>query len=80
VLWLVLRKGLQFAAFGIGAGLVCSLVLVRSVVSLIHGVSPFDPLTFAAVSLLLVAVTVAATLHPARSAMRVDPMVSLRHE
>jgi predicted permease len=80
VLWQVLREGLQLALFGIGVGLVCSWALVRTAVSLIHGVSPFDPFTFAAVSLLLVAVTLAATLHPVRSAMRVAPMVSLRHE
>jgi ABC-type lipoprotein release transport system permease subunit len=76
----VIWQGLQLAACGITVGLICSLALVRTVVSLVHGVSPFDPITFAAVPLLLVAVTVAATLHPARSAMRVDPVDSLRQE
>ena len=80
VLRQVIWQGLQLAAGGIMVGLICSLALVRTVVSLVYGVSPFDPITFAGVPLLLVAVTVAATLHPARSAMRVDPVVSLRQE
>lgn len=80
VLRQVLREGLQLAIGGIGLGLVCSLALVRTVVSLIYGINPFDPFTFGAVSFLLMVVTLAAVLLPARSAMRVDPVVSLRHE
>jgi len=80
VLRLVLRQTLVTTAAGIAIGLAASLALVHLMASLVYGVSPVDPLTFAAVAGLLAAVAFAATYVPARRATRVDPMVSLRSE
>ena len=63
-------------ALGIGG----ALALGRFLRSLLFEVRPTDPLTFAAVAILLALVALAAAYVPARRAMRVDPMVALRHE
>ncbi|HLL85233.1 MAG TPA: FtsX-like permease family protein, partial [Longimicrobium sp.] len=80
VLRLVLAQGVVLAAVGIGVGLVAALAATRIVGHLLYGVSATDPLTFAAVSLILAATTLVATYLPARRAARVDPMVALRSE
>jgi putative ABC transport system permease protein len=80
VLRLVLRRTLIMTAAGIAIGLAGSLALVHLMASLVYGVSPVDPPTFAAVVGLLGAVALAATYIPARRAIRVNPMVSLRSE
>lgn len=67
-------------AGGIAIGLAASLALAHLMASLVYGVSPVDPLTFAAVAGLLVLVAAAAAIIPARRAARVDPMVALRSE
>src|SRR5579859_4515862 len=77
---LVLSQGLQVTAIGIVLGVVGALGLTRFLRSLLYEVQPTDPATFAAVLLLLVSVSIAASYLPARRAMRVDPIVALRHE
>jgi putative ABC transport system permease protein len=80
VLRLVVRQGMVLAVAGAAVGIAGALVLSRLMTSLLYGVAPTDPITFAAVSALLVVVALAASYIPARRAMRVEPMVALRHE
>jgi putative ABC transport system permease protein len=80
MLALVLGRGAGLALAGIFAGTLGALALTRFLSSLLFGVAPKDPLTFAGVALLLFAVALAACYVPARRAMRVDPMVALRYE
>ncbi|NDQ55959.1 MAG: ABC transporter permease [Acidipila sp.] len=80
VLRLVLGEGLKLATTGLALGLVGSLALTRLIASQLHGVRAADPATFIGVALLLAATALAACYVPARRAMRVDPMVALRHE
>jgi ABC-type antimicrobial peptide transport system permease subunit len=77
---LVLRQGLALPLAGTAAGLVGALLLTRVMRHLLFQVDASDPVTFAAVAALLMAVTVAACWFPARRAMRVDPLVALRDE
>lgn len=80
VLRMILRKGLIIIAFGIILGELASLGLTRLIQSQIWGVSSHDPVTFAAVLAVLIAVGISACLVPARRATRVDPLVALRYE
>ena len=80
VLKLVMRRGLVMTLTGAVIGLVTSVALTRVLSSLLFGVSAIDPVTFAGVALLLVAVALLACYVPARRAMRVDPLVALRYE
>ena len=77
---LLLRQGMVLVLSGIVAGVLASIALTRFLASLLFDVQPTDPLTFATVVLLLVVVAAAACFFPARRAMRVDPVVALRHE
>jgi putative ABC transport system permease protein len=80
VLRLVVRQGMIMALIGLGIGLIGALSLSRVMRSMLHGVSPTDPLTFAGVSIVLLGVALLACLIPARRATRVDPIVALRNE
>jgi putative ABC transport system permease protein len=80
VLRMVLRQGLILAGFGIGIGLAAALALTRLMTSLLFGTSASDPTTFACVAGLLLMVALSACCLPARSAMKIDPMVALRYE
>jgi putative ABC transport system permease protein len=80
VLALVLRSGLKLAGAGILLGLIGATVLTQLLRSLLFGVGPTDPVTFAAVPLLLVSVALVACWLPARRAANVDPMEALRYE
>jgi ABC-type antimicrobial peptide transport system permease subunit len=73
-------RGVRLAVFGLLAGLLVSLGLARLTSNLLIGVSPTDTLTYAAVAALLLAITVVASLAPARRAIHVDPMDALRYE
>ena len=77
---MVLGEALALAGTGVVVGLGLSLWATRVSSSLLFGVSPTDPATFAAVAGLLVAVAAAAGYLPARRAARVDPAVVLRAE
>ena len=80
VLRLVLGRAAGLIVGGLCLGLLGSVVLARLITSLLYGVTPLDPATFAVVSLLLSAVALFASYIPARRATRVDPMVALRCE
>ena len=80
ILKLVLRHGLMLSATGIILGLAGGFAATRALRSLLFGVSPTDPVTFAVITLLLGMVTMLACYLPARRAMKVDPMVALRYE
>ena len=80
ILKLVLRQGAWLVGAGTVIGLAGAYGLTNLISSLLFGVSPHDPLTFAAVPLLLAAVALLACYVPARRATKVDPMVALRYE
>ena len=80
VLTMILGQGLRTILIGVAIGLVGSLALTRTLESLLFGVTATDPLTFAAVILLLVTAALLACYIPARRATKVDPMVALRYE
>jgi ABC-type antimicrobial peptide transport system permease subunit len=77
---MVLRQGLVLAAVGVALGLAGALAVTRVLRALLFGVSPTDPLTFAAVTAVLVVCAVAASYVPARRATSVDPATALRNE
>jgi putative ABC transport system permease protein len=80
VLRLILGQGARIAFFGVTIGLVAAAALARLLSSLLFSVSASDPITFAAVSILLVAIALLACYIPARRALRVDPIIALRYE
>ena len=80
ILRLILREGLRLVALGGAVGLVAALLLSRVLKSLLFGIGPHDPASYIAVTVLLTLVALAATLIPARSAMKTDPMAALRWE
>ena len=79
-MWLVLGRGLRQLAAGIVFGLAGAFVIGDILSGMLVGVSAADPITFAAITLTLIAVSIAACLRPALRAGRVDPMIALRAE
>jgi putative ABC transport system permease protein len=80
VLRMVIRHGASIAFIGIAVGLAGAFYLTRFMTSQLYQVPPSDPLTYAAIALLLGAVALIASYIPARRATRVDPVVALRYE
>jgi putative ABC transport system permease protein len=80
IMKLMVGQGMVLVLIGTGLGLVLALALTRVVKSLLFDISATDPLTFAAVVLVLVVVALAACYLPARRATKIDPLVALRYE
>ena len=83
VLKMILRQGMTLTLIGIALGLGGAYVLTKylqSLTSMLFGVKPTDPLTYAVTAALLIAVSLIACFVPARRATKVDPMVALRYE
>jgi predicted permease len=80
ILNLVAGHGLKLSALGIGLGLLAAFAVTRMMSTMLVGVSPTDPLTFAAIAAFFLSITALACWIPARRASRLDPVVALRDE
>jgi len=80
MLKLLLARGIRLALAGAAAGLALAAILGRSLEAMLYAIDRRDPATFAVATVLLLAVAVVGSYFPARRAMRVDPLVALRHE
>jgi putative ABC transport system permease protein len=77
---MVVRRGFLLAAIGVGFGLAAAVPLTRIMESMLFGISPLDPLTYAGVSAGLLAAAAAASYVPARRASAINPVEALRGE
>jgi putative ABC transport system permease protein len=80
VVKLVIGQGMKLALIGVTIGLIASLALTRTMKTLLFGISATDPVTFAAIALLLTFVALLACFVPARRATTIDPLTTLRQE
>ena len=80
ILRLVVGRGLVTSLVGAGIGVATAFALTRFLAGMLYGVSATDPLVFAGVPLLLIAVSALASYVPARKATRIDPLIALRYE
>jgi putative ABC transport system permease protein len=80
ILGMVFAHGMRQLIIGLAVGLAAAFGLTRVLGALLVGVTPFDPLTFATVALVLTLAAVVGTAIPARRAIKVDPMVALRYQ
>jgi ABC-type antimicrobial peptide transport system permease subunit len=77
---MVLREGMTLVALGLAIGLPIAFLLTRLMSTLLFEVSPTDPMTFTAVTVVLVLVALTACYVPARRATSINPLAALRHE
>ena len=75
-----MSQGLTLTLFGIVLGVIGAYALTRLITTLLYGVAPADPLTFAGVAAVFLAVAVLASYLPARRAAGVDPIIAMRAE
>jgi ABC-type antimicrobial peptide transport system permease subunit len=80
VIQMVLASGMRLVGTGVALGLILSVLSVRVLARQVWKLSTFDPYSFAAVSVLVVAAGLLACFWPARAAARIDPMSALREE
>jgi predicted permease len=80
ILRLIFAQGMLLTVCGLVLGLAGAFGLARLLAAMLYGITPADPATYAGVSALLLVVSFVACYAPARRAMRVDPMVALRHQ
>jgi predicted permease len=80
VLGMIVRRGLMLALLGLGAGLLISALATQLLSGMLYGIRPSDPITFAAVTGVLLLVSLAASGLPAYRAARLDPMQTLREQ
>lgn len=80
ILSLILGQGMRLVVFGIAIGIVGVTIASQLLATLLFGITRLDPVTYLGVIALLIAVAAAACWFPARRAMRLDPMVALRHD
>jgi len=80
VVWLVFRQSATLTSIGLVVGLTAAALLTRYVRGMLFGLSPLDPVTFLAVSLIFLLVAALASFLPARRATVIDPLVALRCE
>jgi putative ABC transport system permease protein len=80
ILWMVFVRGMRQATIGLALGLAASLALARALSAILVGVTPSDPFTLAAVAVVLTLAAVVGSAVPARRAVNVDPIVTLRYQ
>jgi putative ABC transport system permease protein len=80
VLTMILKQGVSLGIIGLSSGSVGAFLLTRFLSSMLFGITPTDPATFAGTSSVLLLTAVAATLIPARRATTINPLVALRYE
>ena len=80
ILRVILQQGFQLAEAGAAIGIVCAVIVSHIMVSLLYGVKPTDPLSFGGGAAVFIGVALLACYLPARRAMKIDPLVALRHE
>jgi ABC-type antimicrobial peptide transport system permease subunit len=77
---IVMMQGLRLVGLGIVIGLIGAFAVTRLLSQMLFGITAFDPITYALVAGLLLATALVACLVPAQQAVKVDPLVALRHE